>query len=107
MRVLQSFSHSLSPFVSPCAHSTTPPPRTKVTPIDFGNYMRFHNRKLFQGAYEPRPFCYAIRRPDHYPEGVLSIEADNNDGTPADPLCVVLVALLLCCSVLLVCSHCA
>jgi hypothetical protein len=51
--------------------------------------MRFHNRKLFNGEYEPRPFCYAIRRPDHYPEGVLSIESDNNDGTPADPLYTV------------------
>jgi hypothetical protein len=51
--------------------------------------MRFHNRKLFNSAYEPRPFCYAIRRPDHYPEGVLSIESDNNDGTPADPLYTV------------------
>ncbi len=45
----------------------------EVGPVDFSNYLRFHNRKLFKAAYAPRPFCYAIRRPDHYPEGTLSI----------------------------------
>lgn len=40
----------------------------EVGPVDFNNYMRYHYRKLFKTQYEPRPFCYAIRRPDHYPE---------------------------------------
>jgi hypothetical protein len=57
-----------------------------VTPIDFTNYMRFHNRKLFRSAYEPKPFCHAVRRPEHFPEGTISIEANQNDGTMAEPI---------------------
>ena len=57
-----------------------------VTPVDFANYMVFHNRKLFREAYQPQPFSYAIRRPDHYPEGVLSIEGQLADGSMADPI---------------------
>eukprot|EP01122_Echinamoeba_exundans_P012393 TRINITY_DN5163_c0_g1_i1.p1 TRINITY_DN5163_c0_g1~~TRINITY_DN5163_c0_g1_i1.p1 ORF type:complete len:964 (-),score=215.79 TRINITY_DN5163_c0_g1_i1:8-2899(-) len=57
-----------------------------VTPADFANYMRFHNRKLFRSAFEPRPFCQAIRRPDHYPEGTISIESQLDDGSLADPI---------------------
>ncbi len=58
----------------------------EVTTTDFTNYQRFHNRKLFKQEYQPRPFCYAIRRPDHYPEGTLSIEAQLDDGALADPI---------------------
>jgi hypothetical protein len=57
-----------------------------VTPADFASYMRFHNRKLFRSAFEPRPFCQAIRRPDHYPEGTISIESQLADGSLADPI---------------------
>jgi hypothetical protein len=57
-----------------------------VTPIDFTNYMRFHNRKLFKTAFEPRPFCHAIRRPDHYPEGIVSIECQLSDGSIPEPV---------------------
>jgi hypothetical protein len=39
-----------------------------VTPVDFSNYLTFHNRKIFSEGYRPKPFSYAIRRPDHYPE---------------------------------------
>jgi hypothetical protein len=41
----------------------------EVTPVDFANYQRYHNRKLMREEYVPRPFMYAIRRPDHDPEG--------------------------------------
>jgi len=44
---------------------------------DFDEFIRFHGKKLFGPDYAPSPFCYAIRRPDHYPDGVLSIEANN------------------------------
>ncbi len=47
----------------------------EVTPADFTAYMDFHHRKLVKPAYRPLPFSYAIRRPEHYPEGVISIEA--------------------------------
>lgn len=47
----------------------------EVTPKEFGEYMRFHNRKLFAPAYAPGPFCFAVRRSnDHSPEGTISIE---------------------------------
>eukprot|EP01122_Echinamoeba_exundans_P013036 TRINITY_DN5621_c0_g6_i1.p1 TRINITY_DN5621_c0_g6~~TRINITY_DN5621_c0_g6_i1.p1 ORF type:complete len:1099 (+),score=366.81 TRINITY_DN5621_c0_g6_i1:411-3707(+) len=57
-----------------------------VTPVDFTNYMRFHNRKLFRSAYEMMPFSYAVRRPDHTPEGTLSIESQLHDGSIAEPI---------------------
>lgn len=57
-----------------------------LTPVDFTNYMRYHNRQIFKAEYEPVQFCYAIRRPDHYPEGILSIEAQLDDGSLAEPI---------------------
>lgn len=42
-----------------------------VTPSDFSNYLTFHNRKIYQSAYQPHPFSFAIRRPDHYPEVII------------------------------------
>src|SRR4051794_28226235 len=58
----------------------------EVGATDFTNYMRFHNRKLYKGAYQPHPFCFAVRRPDHYPEGTVSIESNLDDGLLADPI---------------------
>ena len=52
----------------------------EIGPNDFSKYMEFHNRNLFLPQYRPKGFCYAIRRPDHYPEGTLSIE--NSDNAP-------------------------
>jgi hypothetical protein len=58
-----------------------------VKPIDFANYMRFHNRKIFLPQYQPRVFCYAVRRSlDHAPEGVVSIEDHPSDGSIAEPI---------------------
>ncbi len=57
-----------------------------VGPVDFQQYVRFHCRKLYRAAYQPRPFCYAVRRPNHYPEGTLSLEAQMDDGALADPI---------------------
>ena len=50
----------------------------EVNSRDFDKFMRFHNQKLFASAYTPRPFTYAIRRKNHYPDGILSIEPRNN-----------------------------
>ena len=49
-----------------------------VLPSDFEQFIRFHSKKFFGPNYTPKPFCYAIRRPDHYPDGVLSIEGNDN-----------------------------
>lgn len=51
----------------------------EVSPSDFAECMEFHNRKMFKHQYQPKGFCYAIRRPEHSPEGTLSIE--NNDSS--------------------------
>lgn len=58
----------------------------EVGPVDFANYMRFHQRKLYRLDFEPRPFSHAIRRPDHAPEGTVSIEQKAADGTMAEPV---------------------
>lgn len=50
-----------------------------VTATDFQNYMKYHNKILFKREFEPRPFCYAIRRPNFYPEGIVSIDAQLNN----------------------------
>jgi len=42
----------------------------EVTPVDFTNYLSFHNRKLFKSKYKPLLFCHSVRRPDHVPEGI-------------------------------------
>jgi hypothetical protein len=57
-----------------------------LQPKDFGEYMQFHARRLFANAYAPKPFVYAIRRPDHCPEGLLTVEADVGDGSLEQPL---------------------
>ncbi|CAE8621348.1 unnamed protein product, partial [Polarella glacialis] len=47
----------------------------EVTPAEFADYMKFHNRRLFKEAYAPKHFCFAVRRSEkHGPEGTLSIE---------------------------------
>jgi hypothetical protein len=63
----------------------------EIGPHDFSEYMHYHNRRLFQPQYMPRGFCYAVRRPQHDPEGMLSIEFDHGTtgtttGTTTAPL---------------------
>jgi len=41
---------------------------------DFDQFMVFHNQRLFGEEYAPKPFTFAIRRPGHYPDGILAIE---------------------------------
>lgn len=54
-----------------------------VMPVDFDKYMQFHaQHKLFVGEFAPAAFNYAVRRPAHCPEGVLSIERSYG-ATPA------------------------
>jgi len=52
----------------------------ELTATDFGKYMEYHNRKVFRAEYQPKAFCYAVRRPEYYPEGTVSIEAKAEDG---------------------------
>lgn len=52
-----------------------------VLPEDFSAYMRYHNKVIFRREFEPKPFCYAIRRPNFYPEGIISIDGQLSGGT--------------------------
>lgn len=58
----------------------------EVTAKDFTEYMRYNDRLLFKREFQPRPFSYAVRLPDHYPEGIVSIHCNNDDGSVSDPL---------------------
>lgn len=53
-----------------------------LSPVDFAEYMTFHHRKLFRPEFRPQPFSYAIRRPDHDPEGTLSLEVARSETAP-------------------------
>lgn len=57
-----------------------------VTPVDFTNYMVYHGRKIFKEEYAPQLFSYAVRQPDHFPEGTVGIDAHLDDGSPASPI---------------------
>eukprot|EP01062_Namystynia_karyoxenos_P084370 TRINITY_DN990_c0_g2_i1.p1 TRINITY_DN990_c0_g2~~TRINITY_DN990_c0_g2_i1.p1 ORF type:complete len:933 (+),score=299.99 TRINITY_DN990_c0_g2_i1:85-2799(+) len=46
----------------------------ELHPSDFAEYMDFHHRRLFRPEFRPRGFCYPVRRPEHYPEGSVSVE---------------------------------
>lgn len=50
----------------------------KVESRDLDQFVKFHNAKLLDPA--PQPFCHSIRRPNHYPDGLLSIESAGGDG---------------------------
>ena len=50
----------------------------RVTSADLDKFVKFHNAKLLKPA--PVPFCRPIRRPDHHPEGILSIEDKASKG---------------------------
>lgn len=50
-----------------------------IRPHDFDQFMSFHLKRLFNPQYTPKPFMYAIRRPNHYPDGLLSIEVNEDE----------------------------
>ncbi|MFO0547088.1 MAG: hypothetical protein U0271_01805 [Polyangiaceae bacterium] len=59
-----------------------------VTPDELSAYMDFHHRKLVRPEFRPLPFSHSVRRPDHSPEGVLSIEV-GRDGGLAEPVSTI------------------
>lgn len=58
----------------------------EVTPNDFTNYMVYHGRKVFKEEYAPTLFSYAVRQPDHFPEGTVGIEDKLDDGSSSSPI---------------------
>jgi hypothetical protein len=55
----------------------------EISAQDFMNYMRFHWRKVYRAEFQPQEFSYAVRRPEHAPEGVISIEIEGISGPEA------------------------
>jgi len=51
----------------------------EVSSNDFDDFMRFYIPRFFHQNFAPRPFTYAIRRPNHFPDGILSIERKPSD----------------------------
>jgi hypothetical protein len=59
-----------------------------VSPSDFAEYMAYHARKKIREEFLPRPFCHAVRRPEHYPEGVVSLDVISTTGAGLNsPIC--------------------
>ena len=51
--------------------------------------MKYHMKRLFVDPYTPRSMCYAIRRPQHYPEGIVAVEQQSTqpgNAVAAEPL---------------------
>jgi hypothetical protein len=57
-----------------------------VEASDLDQFVKYHNAQFLDPP--PQPFCHSIRRPEHYPDGLLSIESENGDGKmePIDTL---------------------
>ena len=52
---------------------------------DLDEFLQSHNQRLFSESYAPEPFCYAIRRPHHDPDGIISIEqVEKNEDNSKD-----------------------
>jgi len=55
----------------------------ELTAKDFDEFLGFYSRKIFGPDYAPKPFSYAIRRKNHYPDGMMSVESKDK-GKPID-----------------------
>ena len=51
--------------------------------------MNYHHRNLFNKKYAPKGFCHAVRRPNHYPEGTLALEQQDEKGDYHPVPCMV------------------
>jgi hypothetical protein len=66
-----------------------------VTPRDFGEYMKFHYRKMMKEVYQPKAFSYGVRRSAvHSPEGTVRIEIHNREGSGVDWIQIVFSSIL-------------
>lgn len=57
----------------------------ELTAQDFDKFMGYYSRKIFDPDYVPKPFSYAVRRKDHYPDGTVSIEGEEGR-TPVETI---------------------
>jgi hypothetical protein len=56
----------------------------EVNAKDFEDFISFHPKKLFDPQYAPKSFSYAVRRENHYPVGMVSVEG--NFGSEREPV---------------------
>ena len=53
-----------------------------VTEQDFDEYMCYHTRKLYVKEFQPRPFSYAVRRHNRFPQGEVTLEVTTRENNP-------------------------
>eukprot|EP00548_Thalassiothrix_antarctica_P002812 CAMPEP_0194134468 /NCGR_PEP_ID=MMETSP0152-20130528/4546_1 /TAXON_ID=1049557 /ORGANISM="Thalassiothrix antarctica, Strain L6-D1" /LENGTH=1063 /DNA_ID=CAMNT_0038830223 /DNA_START=66 /DNA_END=3257 /DNA_ORIENTATION=+ len=58
----------------------------EINPEDFNRFVSFHNRKIFAPQFRPTSFSYTVRRPNHYPDGVIAIESKISDTGKTEPI---------------------
>ena len=51
----------------------------EISSSDFDHFVKTFYPKLLKPEYVPESFVYAVRRPNHYPDGTLSIEITSGD----------------------------
>lgn len=49
----------------------------RLSPQDFDEFISFYSKRIFAEPYRPGPFSYAVRRENHYPDGMFSIESED------------------------------
>src|SRR5262249_50861714 len=76
------FSHAVDHIEGMLRKQLNAAGRQERKPAGVRAYMSFHHKKLVKEAYRPQPFSYAVRRPDHDPEGVVSIEDARETSMP-------------------------
>jgi hypothetical protein len=57
----------------------------ELTSKDFDKFIGYYSKKIFGPDYVPKPFSYAVRREDHYPDGMVSIEREG-EREPVDTM---------------------
>jgi hypothetical protein len=50
----------------------------RICTFDLDQFVKYHNARFLTPA--PQVFCHSIRRPQRFPEGILSIESSGKDG---------------------------
>jgi ubiquitin len=51
----------------------------EVNAKDFDEFLGFFFKQIFDPEYAPKPFSYAVRRENHYPDGTASINTVNGE----------------------------
>mmetsp|Transcript_2711 Transcript_2711/g.9870 ORF Transcript_2711/g.9870 Transcript_2711/m.9870 type:complete len:1019 (-) Transcript_2711:1160-4216(-) len=65
----------------------------ELQPHEFDGFLRSHAPHIFgHEAFRPKPFCFAVRRPGHHPEGTLSLVSSVDGGSSQEPIQTLLVA---------------